>query len=331
MDSLKKNKEIWVLLELEDGCAKNVGYELINAARPIADELGAELIAVAMGDDPKKAVADGICYGADKGIVVSGEEYSEYSTDAYSKALTTLIKKYDPEAVLIGATPNGRDLAPRAACRLGTGLTADCTQIGIDSESGNVAWTRPTFGGNLMATIICPKNRPQMGTVRPGVFKKGIYDEVRTGIIIEEKISVAPDEIRTLVVEHVREVTESINLEEAQIIVAGGVGVGSAENFVLLEELARAVGGVVGCSRRVVDEGWKPQAYQIGQSGKTVSPKLYFAIGISGSVQHMAGIAGAETIVAVNNDPEAPIFKSADYGIVGDFKEIIPELIKAFQ
>ena len=224
-----------------------------------------------------------------------------------------------------------RDMGPRVSCRLQTGLTADCTGIDIDEESGNIAWTRPTFGGNLMATIMCPDHRPQMGTVRPGVFKKGAFDESLTGEIVKEEIHVAPEEIRTTLVERVSEIAEAVNLEEADIIVSGGRGVGSEENFKLLEDLASELGATVGCSRAVVDAGWMPHAHQVGQSGKTVAPKLYFAIGISGAIQHLAGISGSDTVIAVNKDEDAPIFDVADYGIVGNLNEVVPALTAAFK
>ena len=274
---------------------------------------------------------DAICYGADSAIIVDGPEYEHYTTDAFTKAMVTLVEKHRPETLMIGATNNGRDMGPRVSCRLKTGLTADCTEIDIDEKTGNIAWTRPTFGGNLMATIMCPDNRPQMGTVRPGVFKKGAYDQSRTGEIIREDIHVSPEEIRTTLVERVNEITEAVNLEEAEVIVAGGRGVGSAENFKLLEELADVLDGTLGCSRAVVDAGWMPYAHQVGQSGKTVAPKLYFAIGISGAIQHLTGIAGSDTVIAVNKDPDAPIFGVADYGIVGNLTEIVPALTESFK
>lgn len=330
MSSHDAYKDIWVFIETEEGKAKNVGYELLRAARPLADQKGCQLKAIVIGYEVEKTAKEAICYGADAAILVEGEEYAYYTTDAFTEALTILIQKYKPETLLIGATANGRDMAPRVSCRIGTGLTADCTGLGIDKKSGYVEWTRPTFGGNLMATTECPNHRPQMGTVRPGVFQKGTCDAKRTGEIIKENIRIPGQNIRTTLVEHVREAAEGIDLEGADVIVAGGRGVGSAENFRLLEELAAKLGGVVGCSRAVVDEGWLPHIHQIGQSGKTVTPKLYFAVGISGAIQHLAGISGADTVVAVNNDPDAPIFQAADYGIVGDLKEVLPELIKAF-
>lgn len=331
MGNLNDYKNIWVFIETECGKAKNVGYELLNVAKPLAQQKGCPLVAVVIGKDIEYVAKDAICYGADSAIIVDAPEYEYYTTDAFTKALVTLVEKYKPETLMIGATNNGRDMGPRVSCRLKTGLTAECTEIGIDEDTGNIAWTRPTFGGNLMATIMCPDNRPQMGTVRPGVFKKGAYDESRTGEIIKETIHTAAEEIRTKLVERVNEVTEAINLEEADVIVAGGRGVGSAENFKLLEELAEAVDGTLGCSRAAVDAGWMPYVHQVGQSGKTVAPRLYFAIGISGAIQHLTGIAGSDTVIAVNKDSDAPIFDVADYGIVGDLNEVVPALTEAIK
>lgn len=331
MSNLSDAKNMWVFIETECGKAKNVGYELINAAKPLAEKKGCELVAVVLGKDVESVAKDAICYGADSAILVDGPEFEYYTTDAASNALVALIEKYKPETLIIGATNNGRDMGPRVSCRIQTGLTADCTGIDIDEETGNMAWTRPTFGGNLMATIMCPDHRPQMGTVRPGVFKKGRYDESRSGEIIREELHVPREEIRTSLVKRVQEVAEAVNLEEAEIIVSGGRGVGSQENFKILEELAEVLGATVGCSRAVVDAGWMPHVHQVGQSGKTVAPKLYFAIGISGAIQHIAGISGADTVVAVNKDPDAPIFDVADYSIVGNLNEIVPALTAAFK
>lgn len=331
MNNLSDHKNIWVFIETECGKAKNVGYELLHAAKPLAEKKGCPLVAVVIGKDVEDAAKDAICYGADSAILVDGPEYEYYTTDAFAKALIALVQKYKPETLMIGATTNGRDMGPRVSCHLKTGLTADCTAIDIDEETGNVAWTRPTFGGNLMATIMCPDHRPQMGTVRPGVFKKGACDKNRTGEIIREEIHVAPEEIRTTLVERVNEIVEAVNLSEAEIIVSGGRGVGSAENFKLIEGLAEVLGGTVGCSRAVVDAGWLPYAHQVGQSGKTVAPKLYFAVGISGAIQHLAGISGADTVIAVNKDADAPIFGVADYGIVGDLNEVVPALTEALK
>ena len=330
--AVEKTKDLWVFIETEDeGTAKSVGLELLVPGRRLADKQNGKLVAVILGSNVAPALEAVKAHGADEAIVVDQPELKHYNTDAYAKVLCELIEKYGPSVMLIGATNNGRDIGPRISCRLGTGLTADCTALDIDDETGNMAWTRPAFGGNLMATIMCPENRPQMGTVRPAVFKKGAYDEAKTGEIVKEEITVAADEIRTTLIERVKEVAESINLEEAEIIVSGGRGVGSQENFQLLQDLADVLGATVGCSRAVVDAGWMPHAHQVGQSGKTVAPKLYFAIGISGAIQHVAGISGSDTIVAINKDPDAPIFDVADYGIVGNLNEVVPALTEEFK
>ena len=245
--------------------------------------------------------------------------------------MVTLIEKYHPSIVLYGATNNGRDLAPRVACRLETGLTADCTELDIDEETGLLVSTRPTFGGNLMATILCPDHRPQMSTVRPGVFKKGTPDEGRTGEIVAEDVHIDPAQIRVSLVERVKEVAEAVNLEEAEIIVSGGRGLKEEKGFDLIRELAGVLGATVGASRAAVDAGWISHVHQVGQTGKTVAPKLYIAVGISGAIQHLAGMSGSDTVVAINKDPDAPIFDVADYAVVGDLYEVVPALIEAIR
>jgi len=321
-----KTKDLWVLIETnEDGTAKNVGLELLNPGKMMAGKQGGAVVAIVIGNNVAAAVEAAGTYGAEKIIVVEGEEYAHYSTDAYAIALTALIEKYGPTSVLIGATNNGRDLGPRVACRLKTGLTADCTSLDIDAESGNVAWTRPAFGGNLMATILCPDHRPQMGTVRPGVFKKA-EPAAFAGEVIREDIRVAAEQIRTQVLEVIKEVGENVDLEGAEIIVTGGRGVGGPEGFETIKLLADALGATVGASRAAVDSGWISHAHQVGQTGKTVGPKLYIACGISGAIQHTAGMSSSECIVAINKDPDAPIFDIADYGVVGNLFEILPVL-----
>ncbi len=322
-----EHKNLWVFIETDEGAAKNVGYELLNPGRRLADKLGEALVAVVMGKDVRAVARDAIAYGADQVILVEGDEYLNYNTDAAAFAMCGLIEKYAPGIVLYGATNNGRDLGPRVACKLETGLTADCTALDIDEESRLLISTRPTFGGNLMAAIACPDHRPQMSTVRPGVFKKPAYNPSRTGEILEEDIHIDPANIRVRLVERVKEVAEAVNLEEAEIIVSGGRGLKSAENFRLVQELADVLGATVGASRAAVDAGWIPHAHQVGQTGKTVAPSIYIAVGISGAIQHLAGMSGAKTVVAVNKDPDAPIFSVADYGIVGDLFEVIPALI----
>ena len=322
-----KTKDLWVFVETnEDGTAKNVGIELLTPGKMMAGKQGGALVAVVIGNNVDEAVKAASEHGADKVIVVDGPEYAHYTTDAYAIALCTLVEKYGPTSMLIGATNNGRDLGPRESCRLHTGLTADCTALDVDEESGNVAWTRPAFGGNLMATILCPDHRPQIGTVRPGVFKKSDAVEAKAEVI-KEDIHVDAKDIRTQVLELIKEADgENVDLEGAEIIVSGGRGVGGPEGFEPVKALADVLGGVVGASRAAVDAGWIAHAHQVGQTGKTVGPKLYIACGISGAIQHVAGMSGSECIVAINKDPEAPIFDIADYGVVGNLFEVLPVL-----
>ena len=322
-----KTKDLWVFVETnEDGTAKNVGLELLTPGRMMAGKQGGALVAVVIGNNVDAAVKAASEHGADKVIVVEGPEYAHFSTDAYAIALVSLVEKYGPTSMLIGATNNGRDLGPRVSCRLHTGLTADCTALDIDEESGNVAWTRPAFGGNLMATILCPDHRPQIGTVRPGVFKKGEAGEAKAEII-KEDIHVDAKDIRTQVLELIKDMdSESVDLEGAEIIVSGGRGVGGPEGFEPIKALAGVLGATVGASRAAVDAGWIPHSHQVGQTGKTVGPKLYIACGISGAIQHLAGMSGSDVVVAINKDPEAPIFDVADYGVVGNLFEVLPVL-----
>ena len=322
-----KTKDLWVFVETnEDGTAKNVGIELLSPGRMMADKQGGALAAVVIGSDVDAAVQAAAEHGADKIIVVDGPEYKHYSTDAYVIALNALVENYGPTSMLIGATNNGRDLGPRLSCRLKTGLTADCTALDIDEESGNVAWTRPAFGGNLMATILCPDHRPQIGTVRPGVFKKSEPCEAHAEVIRED-IKVPAEQIRTQVLELIKEMgDENVDLEGADIIVSGGRGGGGPEGFAPVKALAEVLGATVGASRAAVDSGWISHAHQVGQTGKTVGPKLYIACGISGAIQHLAGMSGSDVIVAINKDPDAPIFDVADYGVVGNLFEVLPVL-----
>jgi electron transfer flavoprotein alpha subunit len=324
-------KNLWVVVETEEGSAKPVGYELLTVGRTLADQLGEQLVAVVMGKNVRTVAENSIHYGADQVLLVEGDEYETYNTDAATYATVTLIEKYQPAIVLYGATNNGRDLAPRVACKLGTGLTADCTELGIEEETHLLVSTRPTFGGNLMATILCPDHRPQMSTVRPGVFKRGTPDTGRTGEIVEENIHIPADQIRVHLVERLKEVAEAVNLEEAEIIVAGGRGLKDAAGFALIQELADVLGGTVGASRAAVDAGWISHAHQVGQTGKNVAPKLYIAVGISGAIQHLAGMSGSDTVVAINKDPDAPIFAAADYAVVGDLFEVVPALTEAIR
>ncbi|MGM9973662.1 MAG: electron transfer flavoprotein subunit alpha/FixB family protein [Clostridiaceae bacterium] len=322
-----KTKDLWVFIETkEDGSAQNVGLELLNPGRMMATKQGGNLVAVIIGHNTEAAVKEAGEQGADKIIVVDSEEYARYTTDAYVNALEFLVKKYGPTTLLIGATVYGRDLGPRLSCRLQSGLTADCTALDVNEETGIVEWTRPAFGGNLMATIVCPNGVPQVGTVRPGVFKKQVPIESKAEIIHED-YHVPAEAIRTRLLEVIKEVAEEVvDLEGAEIIVSGGRGVGGPEGFEPIRELAAALGATVGASRAAVDSGWIPYAHQVGQTGKTVAPKLYIACGISGAIQHLAGMSGSDYIVAINKDPEAPIFEVASYGIVGNLFEVVPAL-----
>ncbi|MCI8291984.1 MAG: electron transfer flavoprotein subunit alpha/FixB family protein [Hespellia sp.] len=324
MDAM--TKDLWVFVETkEDGSARNVGLELLNPGKELAAKQGGKLVAIIIGNHTEAAISAAGEQDADQIIVVNGEEFAHYNTDAYVNAMEHLIKKYGPTTLLIGATSYGRDLGPRLSCRLKSGLTADCTSLDVNEE-GIMEWTRPAFGGNLMATIICPDGRPQIGTVRPGVFKKQPPVENKAEVITED-FHVAQSDIRTKLLEVIQEAAEEIvDLEGAEIIVSGGRGVGGPEGFQPLRELAEALGATVGSSRAAVDNGWIPYAHQVGQTGKTVAPKLYIACGISGAIQHLAGMSGSDYIVAINKDPEAPIFEVANYGIVGNLFEVLPAL-----
>jgi electron transfer flavoprotein alpha subunit len=321
-------KDVWVYIEIAEGKPRNVSLELLGEGRKLADGVGQRLAAILVGYEIESLAKEVFACGADRVYLVEAPELEHYNTDGYAAVFADLIKAYKPSVLLLGATNDGRDLGPRVACRVGTGLTADCTGLAIDEATELVAWTRPAFGGNIMATILCPEHRPQMGTVRPAVFKRPTPDYSKNGEIIRVASTVKATDIRTKVVKIIRECTAaSCNLEEAEIIVSGGRGMGKPENFSLIEELANVLGGAVGASRAVVDAGWKSALYQVGQTGKTVGPKIYFACGISGAMQHLVGMSSADIIIAINKDADAPIFKMADYSIVGDVTEILPLLI----
>jgi len=318
---------VWVFAEQRNGRLKSVAYELLSRGRQLADTLGTELCVICFGHGINEA-QQLIAYGADKVYLMDAPALSSNQDDLYTKGLVELIEKYKPEIVIAGATSLGRSFIPRVAAILKTGLTADCTGLEIDPETGLLLQTRPTFGGNIMATIICQTKRPQMSTVRPRVFKKGTPDGRRKGQVIRVDFNKQRITSRTKLLSFIDDITEAVKLEDANIIVSGGRGLGKAENFQLLEELAGVMGAALGSSRPPVDEGWIPYSHQVGQTGKTVCPKLYIACGISGAVQHMAGMQTSDTIVAINDDPNAPIFDVATYGIVGDLFKVVPMLIK---
>lgn len=321
---LSEYKGIWVFAEQRYGKLKNVALELIGKAKSLSTELDVQVTAVVFGRNIQAIAKTLTAYGADEVLMMDAPWLNDFNDQVYGELMIDLINRYKPEILLIGATSNGRSLAPYISSTLETGLTADCTVLGIDKEERLLLQTRPTFGGNLMATIVCPDNRPQMATVRPKVFKPIEPDYTKQGKIIS---LTAPSPVESFV-KKLRNIdtVEGLNITEAEIIVSVGKGIGNQKNIKLAEDLAVALGGVLGSSRSVVDAGWMPYSQQIGQTGKTVAPKIYIACGISGAIQHLAGLADIDTIIAINIDPDAPIFKVANYGIVGDAKEILPLL-----
>lgn len=322
----QEGKGVWVFAEQRAGKVASVAYELLGAGRRLADELKTELSAVLFGASEKEA-NELIKWGADKVFHSTDPVFEKFNDEPYSRLLINLIREHNPEIVLAGATPIGRSFIPRVAARLRTGLTADCTGLEIDKDTGKLLQIRPAFGGNIMATILCPNNRPQIATVRPRVMKKGEYNPDRKGEVISVPAGNLP--CRTKVMGTVKDASEcKVNLQEADIIVSGGRGLGNPKGFELLLELAKLLDGTVGASRAAVDESWIPYRHQVGQTGKTVCPKIYIACGISGAVQHLVGMQSSDIIIAINKNPEAPIFNVATYGIIGDLYEIIPLLIK---
>ncbi|MGG7178842.1 electron transfer flavoprotein subunit alpha/FixB family protein [Clostridium paraputrificum] len=323
-------KGVWVFAEQREGELQKVSLELLGEGRRVADKLGVKLTALLLGNNIEglsKTLAE---HGADEVLVADHKDLEYYTTDAYTKVICDLANERKPGILFVGATFIGRDLGPRIAARLSTGLTADCTSIDVEVENGDLLATRPAFGGNLMATIACPDHRPQMATVRPGVFAKVNTDGANCNI---EKVEVKLGEkdLRTKVLETVKAKKDIVDIAEADFIVSGGRGVGTKENFKLLEELADVLEGSVAGSRAAVENGWIDGAYQVGQTGKTVRPQIYIACGISGAIQHVAGMQDADMIIAVNKDESAPIMKIADYAIVGDLCKVVPELIQQFK
>jgi electron transfer flavoprotein alpha subunit len=320
-------KGVWVFAEQREGQLQKVSLELLGEGRKIADKLGVKLTALLLGHNIKELAAELVAFGADEVLVADNELLKNYTTDGYTKVICDLANERKPEIMFIGATFVGRDLGPRVAARLATGLTADCTSLDIEEAGKYLLATRPAFGGNLMATIACADHRPQMATVRPGVFSKLSKDEARTASVEVVSINLSEADIRTKVVEVVKTAKDMVDIGEANVIVSGGRGVGSREGFKLLEELAEVLGGTVAGSRAAVDKEWVEKHVQVGQTGKTVKPTLYIACGISGAIQHLAGMQDSDVIVAINKDAEAPIMKAADYAIVGDLNKVLPEMI----
>ena len=336
-EELAKYKGVFVFAQQVDNKLSGIAFELVGEGSRLAEKLGTEVTAVLLGSGVAGLADELAEYGADKVIVVDDPELKDYRTEPYAHALASVINEYKPEIMLVGATAIGRDLGPTVSARVKTGLTADCTVLeigdfpinpipGREQKHNQLLMTRPAFGGNTIATIACPDNRPQMATVRPGVMQKLDREAGRKAEIIEFNPGFTPDNKYVEILEIVKAVSDVADIMDAKILVSGGRGVGSAENFKILDDLAEVLGGTVSCSRAVVDNGWKPKDLQVGQTGKTVRPQIYFAIGISGAIQHVAGMEESDLIVAINKDETAPIFDVADYGIVGDLNKVVPAL-----
>jgi electron transfer flavoprotein alpha subunit len=321
---------VWFWAEQFEGQAGSISWEMAGKGRELADQLGVSLTACVLGDNVEHIAQQAIAYGADRVFLVEDPTLARYRTDPYAAVMVDLVERYKPEILIMGASSRGRDLAGSIATRLVTGLTADCTGLDIDPETRQLRQTRPAFGGNIMATILCPNHRPQMATVRHRVFEVPEKDDSREGQIVREQALMSEEAIAAKVIDFLAE-EENVNLADARIIVSGGRGVKGPEGYEPIRELAHVLGGAVGASRAAVDAGWIPYAHQVGQTGRTVRPDLYIACGISGAIQHLAGMRTAKVIVAINRDPEAPIFDVAHYGIVGDLFEVVPALTEAFR
>ncbi len=325
------SKDVYVIAEQRDGKIQKVGLELIGEATKLAKDLGEQVVAVLLGSNITDKAQELIQHGADKVVVVDDPMLEKYATEPYAKAITAVIKACEPEIVLYGATSIGRDLAPRVSARVHTGLTADCTKLAINEETKLLHMTRPAFGGNIMATIVCKNHRPQMATVRPGVMAALAKDETRTGEVVNFKVDFVPADMNVEIIEEVKETKKTVDITEAKVLVSGGRGIGSADFVPVLQEAADVLGGVVTGSRPVIEAGWLDKDRQVGQTGKTVRPDLYLACGISGAIQHVAGMESSEVVISINKDDNAAIFSVSDLGVVGDVKVILPKLVEALK
>lgn len=330
-DQLNNYSGIWVLIEHIAGQIAPVSWELMGEGRKLADKLGVQLAGVLLGLNVQSIATEAFKYGADIMYVVDSPVLEKYRSSPYAKCAVNLVEKYKPEIFLMGATTIGRDLSGVVATKLETGLTADCTMLDIDPVNRQLLQTRPAFGGNIMATILCPHRRPQMATVRPRVMEMPIAQEGKQGQLVVEQIDLKEEDVLTKVLDIVQEAGQPVYLDKAEIIVTGGRGVSGKNHWPMIEDLARVIGGTVGATRSAVEAGWVPFAHQIGQTGQTVRPKIYIGIGVSGAIQHLVGMQSADIIVAINNNPQAPIFKVATYGIIGDLFQIVPELTTEFK
>jgi len=326
-----KYRGVWVFAEQRGGSIDTVSFELLGEGAKLAEKLGEELSAVLMGSDIRSQADRLIAYGARNVYVVDNPLLKDFQDSSYARVLFTLVQRHKPSILLGGATTIGRSLLPRLAVMLQTGLTADCTGLDIEPERKILLQTRPAFGGNIMATIICPEYRPQMATVRPRVMKKMEEDSSRRGKVVVEDLTLTKRDLAVKISNLVKDVTMTVNLQDADIIVSGGRGMKGSENFGIIRELAEVLKGAVGASRAAVDSGWIPYSHQVGQTGKTVAPRIYFACGISGAIQHQVGMRTSDVIIAINKDPAAPIFQIATYGIVGDLFQVVPALTKKFR
>lgn len=329
--SIQDYKGVFTFVQQVDNEITPVSYELIGKGKELAADLGTEVTAVVLGSGVKAMADDLAKHGADRVIVVDDPALDVYTTEPYVHAFVEIINKYKPEICLFGATAIGRDMAPRVSARVHTGLTADCTKLEINPEDKGLMMTRPAFGGNIMATILCPEHRPQMSTVRPGVMQKAPLDENAKADVVVEEIADLAAHKNVEILDIVKTVSEKMDIADANILVSGGRGMGCPENFSMLEDLADVLGGTVASSRACVDAGWVEKGIQVGQTGKTVRPNLYIACGISGAIQHLAGMEESDIIVAINKDETAPIFNAADYGVVGDVCKIVPLLTEALK
>lgn len=325
------SKDVYVIAEQRDGKIQKVSVELVGEATKLAKDLGEKVVAVLLGSNVTDKAQELIQYGADKVVVVDDPMLEKYATEPYAKAVTAVIKELEPEIVLYGATSIGRDLAPRVSARVHTGLTADCTKLAINEETKLLHMTRPAFGGNIMATIVCKNHRPQMATVRPGVMSALAKDETRTGEVVNFKVDFVPADMNVEIIEEVKETRKTVDITDAKVLVSGGRGIGSPEFVPVLQEAADVLGGIVSGSRPVIEAGWLSKERQVGQTGKTVRPNLYLACGISGAIQHVAGMESSEVVISINKDDNAAIFSVSDLGVVGDVKVILPKLIEAIK
>ncbi len=325
--NISEYKGVWVFAEQRDGKLQKVSLELIGKGKELGNKLGVEVTAVLLGSQAEDIAEELVKYGADRVIYADSPLLKHYTTDAYTKVMCDLVKENKPEIILMGASYVGRDLGPRMSARLATGLTADCTELEVDEETKNLLMTKPAFGGNLMATIVCGEHRPQMSTVRAGVFEKLEKDESRVAPIEKITANIEESDIKTKVEQVVKHAKDIIDIGEANVLVAGGRGIGDKEGFQMLKELSDVLGGTVAGSRAAIDNGWVDKSCQVGQTGKTVRPNLYIACGISGAIQHLTGMQDSDYIVAINKDEDAAIMKIADIAIVGDYKKIVPHKV----